>query len=187
MPFPPPATGRSLVHKRQVNCEGYLRDDGLWDIEGWVTDVKAEVYHNFDRGDVPPGEHLHGMGLRITIDNDYTIVDAEAVMDFSPYRICPEITPSFKKLIGMSLKKGFNARVRETFAGAHGCVHLVELLGPMATTAMQTAGYKRNMILRQEGAKGGTKKPPFFDTCHTWSSGSSVVKREFPALYTGKD
>ena len=187
MPLPPPATGRTLLHTRKIICEGFLRYDGLWDIDGWITDVKEETYTKFDRGEVPPGEPLHGMGLRMTIDNSFIVTDIVAVTDFSPYRICPDITPNFKKLIGLSLVKGFNRKARELLGGAQGCVHLVELLGPMATTAMQTSSYKRNVELRAAGRQGGTVKPPFFDTCHTWSSDSPVVKHEFPALYTGKD
>lgn len=187
MPLPPPATGRTKLHTRQIVCEGFLRDDGLWDIDGWMTDMKEEAYRNFDRGEIPPGTPLHGMGLRITINDSYTIVDAVAVQDFAPYRICPEITPAFKQLIGLSLVKGFKRQVREMLGGMQGCVHLVDLLSPMATTAMQTAAFKRNVELRAQGAKGGTVKPPFLDTCHTWSSSSPVTKREFPALYTGKD
>jgi len=187
MPLPPPATGRKKLHTRQIICEGFLRDDGLWDIDGWITDIKEEAYTNFDRGEIPPGTPLHGMGLRITIDDAYLIVDAVAVQDFTPYTICPQITPAFKKLIGISLTKGFKNKVREALGGIQGCVHLVELLGPMGTAAMQTAAFKKNVALRAAGAEGATVKPPFFDTCHTWASGSSVVKREFPALYTGKD
>ena len=186
MPLPPPATGRTKLHTRKILGEGFLRDDGLWDIDGWVTDVKEQTYRNFDRGEIPPGEPLHGMGLRMTIDDKYVIQDMVAVTEFAPYRMCPDITPDFKKLIGLCLVKGFKRQARELLGGVHGCVHLVDLLGPMATTAMQTSAFKRNVELRALGAKGGTTKPPFFDTCHTWASDSPVVKREFPALYTGQ-
>src|SRR6201986_3077122 len=120
MPLPPPATGRTKVHTRQVICEGYLRDDGQWDIDGWITDVKEEAYRNFDRGEIPAGTPLHGMGLRITIDDKYTITDAVAVQDFTPYTICPQVTPAFKKLIGISLTRGFKRHVRELLGGVQG-------------------------------------------------------------------
>ena len=185
MPLPPP-TGRTKIHTREIRCEGFRRDDGLWDIDGWITDVKHVPYGNFDRGEVPIGEPLHGMGLRLTLDDDLVIKDIVAVTDFSPYRICPEVTPSFKKLMGLKLGKGFKRTVQELVGGALGCVHLVDLLGPIATTAYQTCLLERNNALRAAGKKGATVKPPFFDTCYTWSSDSAIVKHEFPALYTGK-
>lgn len=35
------AGGRRLIHQRHVECRGYLRPDGLWDIEGRLEDVKT--------------------------------------------------------------------------------------------------------------------------------------------------
>ena len=60
---------RSLLHKRSVDCYGYLRDDGLYDIEGHLIDVKTYTVEELDRGPIPPGEPIHEMWLRLTIDN----------------------------------------------------------------------------------------------------------------------
>ena len=38
------------MHTRTVECRGYLRDDGLWDIEGHMTDTKPFDIPNEDRG-----------------------------------------------------------------------------------------------------------------------------------------
>ena len=35
-----PAPPRQPVHDRRVRCQGYRRADGLWDIEGHLTDTK---------------------------------------------------------------------------------------------------------------------------------------------------
>ncbi len=37
MPLSPPI-GRQHLHTRRVVCQGFFRDDGLWDIEGRITD-----------------------------------------------------------------------------------------------------------------------------------------------------
>jgi len=37
MPLSPPV-GRQHLHTRRVVCQGFFRDDGLWDIEGRITD-----------------------------------------------------------------------------------------------------------------------------------------------------
>jgi hypothetical protein len=37
----PAAERRKLVHTRQIECRGYQRDDGHWDIEGHIVDTKA--------------------------------------------------------------------------------------------------------------------------------------------------
>ncbi len=190
MPLPTPTVGRRLLHKRTITCCGYERRGGLWDIDGWMTDVKTAPLSVPDRGTIPPGEPLHGMGIRLTIDESLTIMDIVAVTDFAPYRICPAITPSFKNLIGLSLAKGFAKNVRARVGGIQGCVHLVDLLGPMATTAFQTMSRFRRLKRQQTAAPrpvvpGPTIAPPQINTCHAWATDSEVVKREYPALYTG--
>jgi len=29
------------MHRRQIDCRGYRREDGLWNIEAHLTDVKS--------------------------------------------------------------------------------------------------------------------------------------------------
>ena len=36
MPLSPPV-GRQHLHTRRITCQGFYRDDGLWDIEGRIT------------------------------------------------------------------------------------------------------------------------------------------------------
>ena len=40
MPLPT-AVPRKHMHTRDIQCCGYERDDGLWDIEGHLVDTKA--------------------------------------------------------------------------------------------------------------------------------------------------
>lgn len=184
MPFPAPAVARKHLHTRNVVCEGFLRDDDLWEIDGWMTDVKTFNFPNRDRVEIAAGEPLHGMGIRITFDDRMTIVDAVAVTDFSPFRICPNITPKYKELIGMRMVAGFTRAVKEKFGGVSGCTHLMELLGPIATTAFQTSAGKRWAQLRTDSPQTSFK-PPIIDTCHAWDSKGEIVEREFPQFYAG--
>ena len=32
--------GRRRMHKRTIECDGYLRDDGLWEVEAWLRDTQ---------------------------------------------------------------------------------------------------------------------------------------------------
>ncbi|MCB2108764.1 MAG: DUF2889 domain-containing protein [Rhodobacteraceae bacterium] len=186
MPLPESEISRELVHTRTVKVEGYQRSDGLWDIDGWLTDTKPYSFPNHDRGEIKAGEPLHGMGLRITIDNDMKIVDAVAVTDHSPYAICSKITPNFKKLIGLVIKPGFNTAVKQRLGGVEGCTHLVELLGPMGTTAFQSLVGRRFAEMKKM-METGERRPPMLDSCHTWASDGEVIKRDFPKFYKPKD
>jgi hypothetical protein len=179
MPLPPPAP-RRLVHRRTVVCRGYERADGLFDIDATIEDMKAVPQVLADPV-IPAGEPVHGMAVRLTIDEALTIKETQAVIDHAPFRICAAIAPSFTRLTGQSILKGFSKSVRELFGGVHGCVHLAGLLAPAATTAYQT------MTRRWRKMRQSARRPGIIDTCHAWASDSPVVKREFPQFYSGAE
>ena len=198
MPLSPPV-GRQHLHTRRVTCQGFYREDGLLDIEGRITDEKTYEHANEWRGTMKPGDLVHDMSIRVTLDHRFTIVDVEAVTDSSPYRICGDIAPNFKKLIGLRIGAGFNKAVRERLGGVHGCTHIVELLGPVATTAFQTAGSRRVQDLqaahrlkigkppKPHDPSRPPRKPYMVDNCHAWASDGEVTKRWVPQFYTGAD
>ena len=189
MPLSPPAT-RKPIHKRQIECHGFLRDDGLWDIEGRLTDTKSYDFTNEWRGEMAAGTPVHDMWLRLTVDDQYTIHEVEAVTDSSPYNICPEITENFQHLVGLSMVRGFKRKMTEALGGIKGCTHLGELAGRLATVAFQTI----RPHLREAERKGesypklkpGTR-PVVLNTCHAWDEKGEVVKRWFPDFYTGPE
>jgi hypothetical protein len=183
MPLPAPRTDRELIHTRTITCAAYGRADGLYDIDGWMTDVKTYTFVNHDRGQIPPGEPLHGMGLRLTIDEGYTIHEAVAVTDYAPMNKCANVTPNFEKLVGLKLAAGFKRAAREVLGGTAGCTHLLDLLGPMATTAFQTIYGKK---LGQPRVKTG-RPPALLNSCYGWATDGAMVKREYPEFYTGPD
>jgi hypothetical protein len=37
---------RRLMHRRSVECLGYLRDDGLWEVEARLVDTKPFARHD---------------------------------------------------------------------------------------------------------------------------------------------
>jgi hypothetical protein len=198
MPLSPPI-GRQHLHTRRVTCQGFFREDGLWDIEGRITDEKSYEHANEWRGPLKPGDFVHDMSIRLTLNDRFTIVDVDAVTDKSPYRICGDVTPDFKKLIGLRVGGGFHREVRARLGGVHGCTHIVELLGPVATTAFQTiSSGKARELERAHRAKSDPapqedapskprRKPYVIDTCHAWAADGPVVKRWAPDFYSGPD
>ena len=190
MPLSQPAS-RQHLHTRDITCKGYLREDGLWDIEGHLHDSKTYPFSNDWRGEVAPGMPVHEMAMRLTVDEDFRIHAVEAVTDASPYRICPDVLPNFQRLVGQQIGRGWRRKVRELLGGVEGCTHLVELLGPLATVAFQSIRpYQRHRLKQnlEEGASDPTNKRPHqLNTCHGWSEKGEVVKRWMPEFYTGDD
>ena len=75
---PEPGVEREALHSRTIEIRGFRRADGLYDIEGRLVDTKP---HDFKlaAGIRKAGEPIHSMWLRITIDRNLVIVDAEAI------------------------------------------------------------------------------------------------------------
>lgn len=178
---------RKLAHTRQVTCQAYEREDGLWDIEGHLLDTKPYHFPNQARGGfINAGEALHEMWVRLTLDKDYKVHDAEAVTEWSPFNECPRVNEAYRHLIGLTVGPGWNRRVKELLGGARGCTHLTELLGPMATTAFQA------IMSKSEGYTGdpdgkATTRPAFIDSCHMLSVSGPLVKEKWPKFYEPAD
>jgi hypothetical protein len=197
-----PSPERELLHSRDIVLRGYRRADGLYDIEAQLTDTKSYGSANRDRGYIEAGEPIHGMWLRLTVDEERTIVACEAASDYTPYSICPSAAPNFARLAGLRIKPGFLKEAANRIGGTAGCTHLRELLQQMATTAYQTIDPAR---ARREATEAGeidrpgsdrldvriTAKmggaPAILNTCIAYGTESPVVQRRWPHLYTGPD
>lgn len=184
MPLPPPPVERTSSHTRRIVCEGFERADGLYDVDGWLTDVKGYTFVTPIRGELPAGEFQHGLGMRVTIDSDFMIKNVIAVMDATPSNHCLGAAPNFAKLVGLKLVPGFNRTARTVLDGTLGCTHLIDLLGPMATTAHQTIWAKK--FRPAAGASGDEKSPPpIVNSCRGWAEDGVLVAAAFPQFYTG--
>jgi hypothetical protein len=84
MPLSPPTSRRALKHTRAIQVEAFARDDGLWDIDAHITDLKTRDT-KLASGIRPAGEPLHDLWLRLTVDTQLTVVNAEAMSDAVPY------------------------------------------------------------------------------------------------------
>ena len=146
-----PAAQREAVHKRQINCNGFVRADGLYDIEAELTDHKTYDFPSDFRGTVTPDLAVHHMVLRITIDRDRVIQHAEAITITGPYAICPTANAVFDNLVGLQIGPGWRRKVQTAIGGRHGCTHITELLGPVATIAYQTLYGEEARQKRQSG------------------------------------
>jgi len=170
------AKPRKHLHTRQVICQGFEREDGLWEIEGQIIDTKTYDIDNQDRGGtIRAGEAVHHMLVRVAVDASFTIREAEAAMDYTPFAICPSIAPDFSELVGLNLGPGFKKALTAKFGGTHGCTHVVELMGPIATTAFQTIAPR---LKRKDGVVAS--RPPMIDRCHAMAADGPVVARLWP-------
>ncbi len=181
MPLPEPVR-REALHTRRVECRGYRRADGWWDIEGHLVDTKDYPFANAFRGEIPPGRALHDMWLRLTVDDALVVREVVAVTEAGPYAVCPAITPAFKQLIGLTIGPGWRREVMARLGGIRGCTHLVELLWPLATAAYQTI---YPVLARERPARDEDRPPSHLDSCHALARDGEVVRAHHPRWYTG--
>lgn len=183
MSLPEPAA-REKLHHRTIDCRGFRREDGLWDIEAELIDTKTYAYRNRDRGEVAAGEPVHRMQLRLTIDLDMNIIEVHAGMDYSPFNMCRGARAVMKRLEGMRIKAGWLREVSARIGRRESCTHLYELLRPVSTTAYQTLHRALEERASRRPRRG---RPKIIDQCHSLASDSPVVKLEWPDFYTGRD
>ena len=189
MPLSDPAP-REHIHTRRVTCDGYRRADGLWDIEGHLVDTKTYAFSNEERGEIGAGVPVHEMRIRLTIDDSFEIQAVEAVTDFSPFGVCREVAPNFERLVGLKIGAGWRRAVQNRVGGIEGCTHIVELLGPVATTAFQTIMPLRERERKERASDDRQTRPPrkpprLLNTCHAFREDGPKVKAFWPDFYTG--
>ncbi len=54
MPLSEPVA-RKKIHRRNIDSQGFLREDGLWDIETRLIDTKSETTLALERGEIEAG------------------------------------------------------------------------------------------------------------------------------------
>lgn len=189
-----PSADREPIHTRRITCRGYRRADGLWDVEGQLTDVKTYDFQTEECGLREPGDPIHEMWVRLTLDDDFVVRGVEAATDKSPYLACGVVTSKFQSLMGLTIRSGWTRAVKERLGGPQACTHLVELLGPIATTAFQTIypvlAREQAERARQDRAAGRTApsrrgRPALLNMCHIFASDGPVTQKLWPEHYTG--
>lgn len=183
MPLSPPVN-RRYMHTRAISIYGFARDDGRFDIEGHITDMKPVQYVTETDRVVNPGERLHEMWVRLVIDEAMTVHEIEAVTDASPHGHCPEATAFLQRLKGRNLLRGWRAAIKEQLPGVEGCAHLKELLNAMASGAFQSL-----TVVRKERARasGTDAKHAKMDSCYAYSVSGPLVQKKWPQFFVKRD
>ena len=184
MSLPAPFTRRPL-HTRRITFEGFLREDGLFDIDAELIDSKSHAIQMHERGHLPPGGAIHHMRVRVTVDDALTIREIATAMGAAPFGHCQNAVDPVQKLVGATLGAGWRKAIEGAMGGVAGCTHLRELLFNVATAAFQTIPIE---LSRQREARGDKPAPdaptPYFiGKCMSWDREGPVVKRVLPLYY----
>ncbi|MEO8697012.1 MAG: DUF2889 domain-containing protein [Acidimicrobiales bacterium] len=172
MSQPDPAPRRVPIHRRSIDIEAFDAADHL----------ELICYFRDERPWAVGTDHhvVHQMELEIDVHKaDLVITRAEARMVRFPHAECPDITPKFGELVGVSIARGYNRAVQERFIGIAGCTHLefmARALGPAVVQAAQSAkGYER--ITSGAVPREIVVTPFMRNTCHVWRDGGPAMEK----------
>lgn len=187
-----PATpSRRFVHTRSISVKAYARDDGLWDLEAELTDLKQKDFA-LAVGLRKAGDPVHAMQLRITIDRRLNVLDASARSQWVPYPgYCDSFGDEYRKLIGLNLGRGFRHALNERLGGTQGCTHLTELAAVLPTAAIQAFAGEVYMPHDQahepaaEDHKAADKRPFQLERCRALRVDGPAVAKFYSRWYTG--
>ncbi|WLW62517.1 DUF2889 domain-containing protein [Achromobacter aegrifaciens] len=178
--LPPPASARKSSHSRTIQLQAYEREDGLWDLEALIEDVKPQPFttqmRHFDCG-VP----IHLMAIRVTINEALDVLGAEAGMHRMPFpSVCPEAQLRLERLVGANLLKGFRQEIAKRIPAPERCSHLSELATLLPTLAVQTILQGK---ISPQDEDDPTKRPLKIGACHALREDGPLVKEHYPQWY----
>jgi uncharacterized membrane protein len=172
---------REELHHRSIDLRFFRRSDGLFEVEGRLVDTKSHPFRRLlAEKDAPPGQHLHDITVRLVLDAELQVRAADADMRATPFGICPGAAGALQSLVGLRIAEGWNKRVRELLGGVASCTHIVELLGPMATTALQGIAPLRIDASNDLGNK--VQRRFRVDSCYAFAADGEVLASLLPHL-----
>lgn len=174
---------REELHFRRIDMRGWRRSDGLYEVEGRVTDRKPHAFKAPNGSKVvPANEPIHDMGVKLVFDGDMLVNDIVAFTDSAPYPDCYAAGHALEVLKGVRIASGWSGEVHRRLGGEKSCTHLMQILIPLGTTAFQSLSMVR--LARPEVLAAGGR-PVKVDSCYAYAANREVVMRKWPAFYTG--
>jgi hypothetical protein len=179
------ATVRREIHHRVIDMKAYEREDGLFDVEAHLVDSKPFAFKRAASPEpISPGEALHDLWVRITMDGDCVVRRIDASSDVTPHSICKGAESSLELMVGERIASGWSSRVKQRLRGSVSCTHLMEMLIPLATTALQGLMGIRKGPARSLDSDG---VPRQLNSCYAYEVHRDVVKFLWPGHHRAPD
>lgn len=170
----PDDEGLELIHSRDYETKIYRISNVELLVRGAVSDRKPPGL--YIEGD-PEELEIHQMQLELRVAMpSLKITHAQVIFESHPHAKCPLIAADYKKLIGLSIARGFTRKTRDLFGGPKGCTHTNALLQAMAPAVVQSTWSVSIEQQRDEGKRYMSMTPDEreqrirgnLNTCHLW-------------------
>lgn len=168
-----------LPHTRNIIYSGYLRSDGLWDIEGVLRDVRAYDSSSIYRPVIRIGELLHDIWIRVTLNDEMTVMAIASSMDATPVNECPAAQSSVASMVGLTIGRGWREAINTRMGSVRGCTHMREMLFNLATATFHTIPFYCSQIALKEASVEARQARHALQVrqCMTWDPESPFMQR----------
>lgn len=178
--FPEPDIEGELIHTRRYEVRTYKLSDDRFLMRGVVCDEKpAGLYISSD----PDVLWVHHMIVDLEVAFPSLVIEkVSATFHERPHEHCTDIEPHYQNLVGLSIARGFNNKVKELFGGPRGCTHIGALLSAMAPVAIQSTWSMRagkGNIMSSKDATPEERRKGYamnLNTCHMWDENGDMVQ-----------
>ncbi len=125
------------IHARRIDVATYDYDEHRIIVEGFLKDNRFQDTRLLT-GETFPRGAIHHMSLRLLVNcSTFLIEDVDVEMLTVPREFCRETMNCLAPIKGLTITRGFTAKVKKLAGGARGCTHLLELLQAVSQAVFQ--------------------------------------------------
>ncbi|MBM4312947.1 MAG: DUF2889 domain-containing protein [Deltaproteobacteria bacterium] len=164
-------------HTRSIQVTTYERDGKRIIVEGVLKDERFQESHVIT-GETFPSGVVHHMAIRLLVDCSTLLIEAVDVdLIAVPREACRETIDCLSQIRGLTVTKGFTAKVKKMAGGVRGCTHLVELILAMAPAVIQGFGAHQSSKPQHFDAGHAKLMVQFLvNTCRIWREDGPLVE-----------
>jgi hypothetical protein len=165
------------VHTRNISVSTYDCDGQRILVEGILKDNRLHESHVITGEKFPAGV-IHHMAIRLLVNcSNLLIEEVDVELIHVPRDVCRETIDCLKPIKGLTITRGFTAKVKKLAGGTKGCTHVLELLLAMAPAAIQ--GFAAHQSRKPSGFTTDHTQMFFhflLNTCHAWREDGPFVE-----------
>jgi hypothetical protein len=165
------------LHTRTIEVTTYDYDGQRIIIEGLLKDDRFQDSYVITGETFPKGV-IHHMVVRLLVNcATLSIEDIDVDLVAVPREVCRETVDCLAPVKGLTITKGFTAKVRKAAGGVKGCTHLMELIQAMAPAVFQGLGAHRSQKPSNFDSDRAQMMLHFLlNTCRTWREDGPLVE-----------
>jgi hypothetical protein len=166
------------LHTRNIEVSTYAYDGQRIIVEGSLRDERFQESHVIS-GETFPSGVIHHMAIRLLVNcSNLLIEDIEVDLTSVPREMCRETIDCLAPIKGLTITRGFTAKVKKLAGGNKGCTHLVELILAMAPAVFQGFGAHQSQKPSNVDSDHAKMILQFLvNTCRIWREDGPVMEK----------